>query len=375
LSMGRYTGLDQHDLRDLSNAGGLSSVRVARLRVFGDDPESHCDCRASERRRGTDLMTSDAEVKAVNPGRSALIYAAVAQSVVVILTVLGVLGMLPRWLWIGGTDADFVLRAGSLLLFVASLSFKEWWSKTALAGVGASAASVLMLFGHGYFNVWTLVALIILIIPTILGTLAWLDGRNFDPNSAPRPPRLSKEQRAERMRVAKQAREANQAQIQAEAGGEVINQAFGLTRVRIYSHGYVKVGSGQIQKLEAISGKAEVLKKTGVGRGVAAVLTGGVNLFSPNIRGDLYLTIVTTSRTHTLHVDSPRHDQVQAMHRLVAAGERVLARAQAGPQGSFAPEQTLDFTDQLARLAELHNSGALSDEQFEQAKSKLLNGG
>jgi Short C-terminal domain len=56
------------------------------------------------------------------------------------------------------------------------------------------------------------------------------------------------------------------------------------------------------------------------------------------------------------------NDQAQAAY----------ANTQAPPPAAPAPAQPADSTAELERLAKLHESGALSDEEFSAAKSKLL---
>jgi ribosomal protein L7/L12 len=172
--------------------------------------------------------------------------------------------------------------------------------------------------------------------------------------------------------------------------GRLITDAtfFGTT-VRLYSNGYVRVGwrsNAPYEKLLAISGSADVSKKTALGRGVAAVLTGGHNLvFSPNKRGDVYLTIVTDRKTHALHQSPPGLKDIQAMYQLVAAGESILKGVSSSainqPQYSQPSksnekiEQSQlvgDLLQQLKQLGELHASGVVSDEEFSQLKEQIM---
>jgi hypothetical protein len=89
--------------------------------------------------------------------------------------------------------------------------------------------------------------------------------------------------------------------------GHLVAEAlFARKSVRLYSGGYVRISgpfskaNAPFEKLLGISGSADVSKKTGLGRSVAFVLTGGINLLSPNKRGDLYLSIFTEKQSHSL---------------------------------------------------------------------------
>ena len=54
---------------------------------------------------------------------------------------------------------------------------------------------------------------------------------------------------------------------------------------------------------------------------------------------------------------------------------RLLPRAApAAPPPPAAPAAGSDLTSQLQQLSQLHNAGVLSDEEFTQAKQKLLAG-
>ena len=55
-----------------------------------------------------------------------------------------------------------------------------------------------------------------------------------------------------------------------------------------------------------------------------------------------------------------------------AAARLVVAPSQWVPRGAAPPQPAADLTAELARLTELHKSGALSDEEFTAAKARLL---
>lgn len=276
-----------------------------------------------------------------------------------------------------------------LLLFASSLAFRDWWPKVALAGILGGILSLAITFTDGLFGPWSITPVILTLVPATLAGVAFarrdrLPRLDVDLSS------LSKEEREERIRIAKaEAKErkrifkeeqrereaARLAEMKRRAGRTVLTQRFGLTRVEIFANGYVKVGRGDIEKLVGISGSANVAKKSGVGRGLGAVATAGLNLAGPNIRGDVYLTIITNRKTHSLHQDFASQDDVAAMHKLVAAGEAVLANSRSPKQESpVTATSRSDLAAQLSQLAELHGKGALTDEQYEAAKNKLLMG-
>ena len=74
-----------------------------------------------------------------------------------------------------------------------------------------------------------------------------------------------------------------------------------------------------------------------------------------NIRGDLYLTIVTSRQTDSLHVDTPSHDAVKAKQERLTAGEVVL-NIKKPLTYQLSPTLALfgDLPTQLAQLSDLH---------------------
>ena len=155
--------------------------------------------------------------------------------------------------------------------------------------------------------------------------------------------------------------------------------------VRLYEKGYVRVGGAlfrsgaAFERLLGVSGSADVAKKSGLGRAAGFALTGGLNvLLTPSKRGDLYLTIVTEAKTHTLHMSPPTKSDLQAMHEIVATGESILQRlkmdisAASVVHGSESSSHTEDLLSQLQRLAELRSSGVLTDDEFTKLKSRLI---
>ena len=167
--------------------------------------------------------------------------------------------------------------------------------------------------------------------------------------------------------------------------GEIVVTAnFGMfKKVSLHSKGYVSGLGSQPEKLIAISGDANVTKKSGLGRGIGAVVTAPLtgmafsNLDGSNMRGDVYLTIVTDVKTHTIHIDMKNQmksaNPVGEMQKLVTTGEALIKQNQTAPQVATSTQQSApDLASQLSSLNDLFQSGVLSEEEFNSAKAKIL---
>jgi len=151
------------------------------------------------------------------------------------------------------------------------------------------------------------------------------------------------------------------------------------TRIEFFEKGWVSVNGASPERLISISGQADVSKKSGIGRAVGGVATFGLNFdASTSMRGNIYLTIITDAKAHTLEVDlgkvSGHQNPVQDMNEIVAAGTRVLHMNDSGKDSNDSPsrDQKLDVSLQLEKLAQLHETGALSDDEFASAKQRIL---
>ena len=180
--------------------------------------------------------------------------------------------------------------------------------------------------------------------------------------------------------------------VDLEKHGRLISdEVFFGKRIRLYSKGFVRVGSTKsapYEKLLGISGSADVSKKTALGRGIVAGMTMGTNLLvSPNKRGDVYLTIVTDRKTHALHQSPPGVKDIQAMHQIVTAGEAILkgqilsthiqpmrAESSAINDSKESGKSVEDLLARLQQLGDLHASGVVSDDEFSQLKEKIMGG-
>jgi hypothetical protein len=170
-------------------------------------------------------------------------------------------------------------------------------------------------------------------------------------------------------------REKDKQELVERIGPKVADEIFALKRVRIFENGYIQIGLlGSPEKLASIEADAEVTKKTGLGRAVAAGMTGGLNLLSPNRRGDLTLTVETENDSRVLHTDNPTNEDMKAMKKLESRGNSVLARLAGKPeqQSSSNSSVSTDVSEQLSKLADLKGLGLLDDAEFAAAKAKLL---
>lgn len=229
-----------------------------------------------------------------------------------------------------------------------------------------------------------------------------MNDANFSPDAKElkkQQKELEKQQRtAERVEKAKDRADAkvekarikreNAARIEEQYGKRVIEEVCAGKTVRIYDKGYVQIftlfgNSAPYEKLLGISGTADVAKKTALGRTLAAGATMGANLaLSPNKRGDLYLSISTGQKVHMIHESPPTERSMKAMHKLVTAGQAVL-EATAALHVTTEPSQSSQdqprqnaggssLADELAKLAALRDSGVLTEDEFQVAKSRLL---
>lgn len=167
-------------------------------------------------------------------------------------------------------------------------------------------------------------------------------------------------------------------------GEKIADEMFGMRTVRIYSQGYVRVSlpllgsNARYERLQSIESSADVSKKSGLGRGAAAVVTAGYSLMSSNKRGDVYLTISTDVSTHVLHEDPPTAMNLKAAKRLEAAGRSVIGRSDPETVGA-APDVSADTATsppdlraRLQELAALRNDGLISEEEHTRLRTKLL---
>ncbi|MCM3897083.1 SHOCT domain-containing protein [Gordonia sputi] len=113
-------------------------------------------------------------------------------------------------------------------------------------------------------------------------------------------------------------------------------------------------------------------RKSASGRGVAAALTGGASLLAANNRGVLYVTVTGATRGAKTYTTKNPSDRILTGIRSLQAAANTLIGA---PRDRAAtPDQSppVDMAAQLKAVADLHASGALTDEEFTAAKARLL---
>jgi len=141
--------------------------------------------------------------------------------------------------------------------------------------------------------------------------------------------RLAKEERKIEKEDRKRKKKVDETLSEAEKlknyGALVLEAGPGTKTVRLYSKGYVSI-SGLFsaektpEKLIAVSLRSNAAKKTGLGRAVTAVATGGANIvLSGNTRGDLYLSITTNKTVHLIHSDRPQAREMKSFAKVEAA--------------------------------------------------------
>lgn len=172
---------------------------------------------------------------------------------------------------------------------------------------------------------------------------------------------------------------AQQTEGAAAAGSLVIEKDFGVTKVAIYDGGFVRVSKlmtplTPYEKLRSIKFEQQTQDRSGVGQ----VWAGGP--LASSQRRTLSLTIATDRKVHTLVTE---HQMLSGDEKaglaLEAAGNSVLGvlrdatPMQATVANSPADSAQPDIADQIKKLADLHQAGILTDDEFAAKKADLLN--
>ena len=150
--------------------------------------------------------------------------------------------------------------------------------------------------------------------------------------------------------------------LETKYGRLVVEDLFGKM-VRIYENGYVQI-------FGTFGGKnAPFEKLLGISSSYEHKRDGG------------YLTISTDYNTHALHVGGRNMDNayINRLHRLATAGQAVLDSLKSRQESSASQTQANDaaqksnsVADEITKLLTLRDSGALTDEEFQTLKKKLL---
>ena len=180
----------------------------------------------------------------------------------------------------------------------------------------------------------------------------------------------------EAVRRGQKPRDSKQEAADSEMAGRQIAVAklsSSSPEVKVFQNGYVTfrtgLGSPVYEKLISFDVFSNITKKSGLGRGAAAFATLGANLLSANNRGDIIVTILTDKKTHSIKARSSPSG-IKLVNSLQAAANSVLSSIAEAPSNPSASEDNVSSS--LEKLASLRDSGALSQEEFEKAKGKLL---
>lgn len=191
----------------------------------------------------------------------------------------------------------------------------------------------------------------------------------------------AKKQQAQSARQqAAEAHSDEERELLARYGKQLTRGRVGVSVVELYEKGFVRVLEvkglrmiGDFEKLVAIEGfDANIQKKSAAGRGAGFVLTGGLNMLASNLRGDMTLQIVTVSRVHSISTEVGGQSELESLRRLQTVGKAILESQQKTESPTRTRQEHKGISGALAELSELHQAGALSDEEFSRAKKKLL---
>jgi hypothetical protein len=168
-----------------------------------------------------------------------------------------------------------------------------------------------------------------------------------------------------------------------------VETSFGLYKVRLFPDGHVVVRGarhgGDKEKLISIDFDTEFTKKRAIGRGAAALVTGGANLMvTGNQRGDVYLTIVTDKNTYALKAGASPQTNILNGRALEARGRAMLPTTPASataptPLPSVASRKAsssapVSLGDRLRELAQLHADGLVTDDEYAALRQRALDG-
>lgn len=162
-------------------------------------------------------------------------------------------------------------------------------------------------------------------------------------------------------------------------GDVVESRSFGGTTVEIYSGGYVRVATFMtartpFEELRSIEARHIQQDKSSGGRALAAVATMGASTLFSNEHRVAFLTIATDKKVHTLQEKNAdrRAFALEAAGNAVldALRSRITASTLTPETHASAPAPTA--ADRLRELANLRKEGLLTDEEYVEAKGRLL---
>jgi hypothetical protein len=114
-------------------------------------------------------------------------------------------------------------------------------------------------------------------------------------------------------------------------GRLVVSRLYGFRKIAIYANGYIQINGKTAEKLLAIRGNTDsVVSKSGLGRAVGALFTLGLNLWTPNLRGRMILSIFTDQDTY-IYNDPAEPHFLAVMQELVTVGTSVINTSSSRP--------------------------------------------
>lgn len=191
----------------------------------------------------------------------------------------------------------------------------------------------------------------------------------------------------ERATLERLERERDQAKQLERAGALIRSGKFGGRTIEIYDGGFVRVASSMsastpFEELRSIKFTVNVQDKSAGGRALAATMTAGLSLMASKEKRTLILTIATDRQVHTLKTTGGMgRAEDKAGQALEAAGQSVIEARRTGAASATVNQTVVVNTashsgsgpgEKLRQLAELHRDGILSDDEFNEAKQRLL---
>lgn len=170
------------------------------------------------------------------------------------------------------------------------------------------------------------------------------------------------------------AKQTARSESDARFGPRVAHEAFAGKFIAIYGGGFVTVTAlraGEPQRLISIEATADVGKKSGHGRAIAAGMTLGVNLLGSNKRGDVYLTIATDSQTYALREGPPTAGNMKRSKLLEAVGNAAI-RARDSASSAEPAIGGPSIQERLNQLQALLADGLITQGEFDAKRAALL---
>jgi hypothetical protein len=182
--------------------------------------------------------------------------------------------------------------------------------------------------------------------------------------------RLSKDERKERKERIRQRKLDGKKAHEEKYGKPIASGAFGWTLVELYKTGHIRIGGGAMLELRAIEFTDLSRRKNQIGRVVGFLGTGGLNMATSTRKGEAFLAIATSSVTRTLKTSEVRPSDIETANMLVAASKTVIG--QPSPESRNPEVSGGHLAGELERLSKLRGTGALTEQEFADAKRKIL---